>query len=279
MRYYSCTDSLHLAERVNSECRKCAVPKYTKRKGECSILLNESLNSYYWIGFILADAHIHDNKRLVIKLSKKDEHHLHKLRKYLGVKKLDNNKNQSCLSIMETRTFQRLSEKFDIKSNKTEIPPKISVFKKLPRKKLLSLFCGFIDGDGCIRNQSNGRPDFNLAIKCHSSWLEILKMFSERFLQDCTVKLNSSGYAALICSNTKVMKKLKEEVLVLNLPLLERKWRKIDLNYKGRVELAEERLIIARKLRKNKKSFKFISKKLKMSISGVCLLLQRNKSI
>ena len=43
---------------------------------------------YYWIGFILADGSIKNNKRIVISLKKDDKDHLEKFKQYVKSKTL-----------------------------------------------------------------------------------------------------------------------------------------------------------------------------------------------
>lgn len=51
-------------------------------------LLLDVPETYYWIGFILADGHISKNNRLVVTLSVKDKNHLIKLQKYLEIENM-----------------------------------------------------------------------------------------------------------------------------------------------------------------------------------------------
>lgn len=98
---------------------------------------------------------------------------------------------------------------------------------------------GYFDGDGCIKYQFK-RKDFVLTIKCHASWLNILNQFGKILGDETHCKLNSDGYAVLNITNTKLLKQLKLKVLSLNLPLLTRKWDRIDLNFRSKYEIAEE---------------------------------------
>ena len=79
---YSCQKALNLALKKNSYCNKCRLDNaYNLKaaKNNIKILLEENLESYYWIGFILADGHIDGNKRLQITLKSIDYEHLKKL--------------------------------------------------------------------------------------------------------------------------------------------------------------------------------------------------------
>ena len=64
---YSCQSALNLANRKNASCVKCRnenAYNVKPQKNDIKKLLEENLETYYWIGFILADGHIERNKRL-----------------------------------------------------------------------------------------------------------------------------------------------------------------------------------------------------------------------
>jgi len=50
-----------------------------QRQGDINSLLLEKPDSYYWIGFIMADGTVLNNKRIRVSLSCKDEDHLKKM--------------------------------------------------------------------------------------------------------------------------------------------------------------------------------------------------------
>lgn len=273
VRKYKSYSALCLSVKRNSNCRSCATVRYAKREGDCSILLDGSNVSYYWLGFILADGHIENSTRLSVRLGLKDIDHLEKLSKYLKVKMTKN--DISCLiSIMDSVSIRKLCENFSINSDKTTHPPNISVLN-IERDKLLSLFCGFIDGDGCIGNLHN-RVDFNLRVRCHSSWLEILSFFSSKFLNNCSTKIDNRGYSILCCGNTELLKGIKKECLKLNIPLMNRKWNIINLNYKGRNEISRERISRVEYYLSIGYSQKEIGNILNISKSGISLIIKRN---
>lgn len=274
IRIYKSLDAYNLSLKKKSSCINCAVKRNAKRHSEMSNLLKENCLAYYWAGFILADGHIENNVRLSVTLGLKDQDHLIKLKEFLHIKDIKKSKISVCISAMDINIISKFSEKFDIHSNKTLFPPK-NIKNILNRKLLISLIAGFIDGDGSIRNLHN-RPDFNLRIKCHKSWYVILEYFSHIIAKNNFCRINNQGYASLVISNTQFLKDLKKELLPLNLPLLSRKWDKINLNYKSRRELEKERVLIIKKYLNTNISQKEICKILNMSPSGVSSLMKKN---
>ena len=277
---YSCKSALNLAIRKNSTCIDCKKKNiyYKKKyKNNAKILLDESLTTYYWIGFILADGSIKNNKRIVISLKKDDKDHLEKFKQYVKSKTLRINDVYCSTSLQDSKYIPVLCEKFDISHDKTKVPPKIEVFKKLENDKILSLIIGFIDGDGCIKKQTR-RKDFMLTIKNHCKWVKILEFFDEKIENKNHTRINNRGYAVCNITNTVKLKELKKFAIDKKLPILERKWDIINLDFCGRTEIAENRKKEIKKLYDKGYKILDISKKLNLKYSTVYNLIYRNKN-
>jgi len=209
-------------------------------------IFNDSLESYYWIGFLLADGHFSKETTIVLKVHIDDLDHIEKYKKFT---KTDNitkiyysvSKKFKCssptakITICDGENVKNLCEKFDIKSNKTEFPPDIKTYD-ITDDQLLSLIIGFIDGDGCIYITKHN-PKGTMRIKVHSSWLENLKIMEEhiRVMSGVLFKLNLSkinnqGYASLMITKIPVLIYLKQFIIINNLPALTRKWDKINID-------------------------------------------------
>lgn len=241
------------------------------RKSDCSFFEKDSLEFFYWIGFIMADGHI-SNCRLSITLSNKDENHLKKLADKLKVKvrKIKAN-DQRRISLMNKDVICDIVDRFNISNNKTNTPCDIS---KITGDNLKSLSIGFIDGDGNIRNLWN-RKDFAIRVKCHKSWLENLKiMFPD---ENCFV--NNQGYANVNISNTTTCKELKTFAIENDLPIMERKWDIINLNFISKGELSKNRIVTVSKMLLEGKNRKEIKLETGLSDSGLSLLISKNKLI
>lgn len=231
--------------------------------GNINRLLEDTHFSYYWMGFLLADGHFSKQNRLVLSLSIKDIKHLEKFKDFIEYKNNIRKDFIKCyLAVMDNFNIPILKNKFDIKSDKTYSPPNLNIFHNIGNELLLSLVIGFIDGDGAITNQS-GRTDNTLRIKNHSSWLDILVYFYEIISRLSNVnfpvpKINKSGYAEFRCCNMNVLKFLKNHTIKYKLPVLERKWNKIDLNRISMYDTANERREKVIKLRNDGLTYKRI---------------------
>jgi hypothetical protein len=240
------------------------------RKSNMSNLINDNLESFYWIGFILADGHIHDNSRIKICLSIKDIEHLEKFRVYTESSDLII-MDKMCLSSLQNKEVcPKICEKFDIRSNKTYSPPNFNLYH-FNKELLFSLIVGIIDGDGSISKVFK-REDSNLRIHLHKSWLNNL-VFIENFIYDYFLiekvkiysKIGNDGYSILTLSNNTLLKEIKKECIRLNLPIMERKWDNIDENRPTRQEKYTAIKNDAIKLKKDGVKNSDIIKKLRIS--------------
>lgn len=208
------------------------------RKGDVSVLFNNSTTSCYWIGFLMADGTF-TGTRLTVSISEKDRIHLDKLANYLqttialyshqGNSKLRIKPyNLVRISISDSSRIPRLREKYDIKFNKTYNPPSIDCLKKTfdTKEKFISFFLGFIDGDGCI--SLNKRGYYYIIIDNHLSWYDVHKFMidglqSYGFYKGKTKPVITKKRYSRI-QITGIFNSLREFAKSLDLPLMERKW-------------------------------------------------------
>ena len=211
-----------------------------RRDSKLEVLLDNSFKSLYWIGFLLADAHFSDTKRIVLKLSSKDEEHLSRFANYISSnytissRKLgDKEYPTATITAQDIDVVPKLCSMFEINSNKTENPPDMYKYN-FSEEELFSLVIGFIDGDGSITRLHN-RPDFNLRVKCHKSWANNL-LFMEQLLYKVSntpikepplTNINNQGYAQFCISNNTVIKNINKKAVELELPIMARKWDRV----------------------------------------------------
>lgn len=202
------------------------------RKGNASVLLGKDPICLYWIGFLMADGTFHKRGRMRATLALKDWRHLKKLKRFLSISspmKLNRGRYPSVsISLMDSNIIRKLMSVYDINPNKTEHPCKLT---HLSKEELFCLSIGFIDGDGSIKKVSKRRHS-SLYIKCHNSWLNNLTFM---FPQGRT-KINSKGYAETSITNTTILKRMKIKAQSLHLPLMSRKWDRVEVDFISRQE-------------------------------------------
>lgn len=273
---FNSKNALNLAVKTNSYCRYCAnrIKYPSKKNGSCKNLNNGHYESYYWLGFLCADGHFSEARRVCISLSIKDIEHLKKLAVFLGNTKVTTKGLYCSLSIMDTDELSILCEKYRITSNKTFNPIDFNSIEGVRNK--LCFIAGFIDGDGCIRNQS-GRKDFTLGIKVQKNWLPVLEQFNQILDSNKTPIRIYDNYAVLaICENTQ-LQKLKRIMLQLNIPLLNRKWDVIDLAFEGKYQKSLRQKLKAYKMLDEGFSRKEIMSTLNLSAAWICGIIKKRK--
>lgn len=214
-------------------------PKKSVRKGNVQPLLDNSLESFYWLGFLMADGNFRRNQ-IRLKINKKDKIHLIKYANFLEAEIHENSPSLICsnavsMEIKDKKRVASLIEKYKISPRKTYEPPDLSSIND--KNNFWAFFAGFVDGDGCIRtirtNKHGDMPD--LKISCHKSWLPIFKQFFqfniEKYLK-ITIPdpIISNNMSVLHISKLEVLQDIKKIILRLNLPVLERKWNNINLS-------------------------------------------------
>ncbi len=240
-------------------------------------LLDESELSYYWIGFLVADGHFSLTHRLSVVLSHEDKDHLQKLCLYLNCD-LKVFRNTVYLRVMDTITVPKITEKFRISNKKTYNPIKNLI---LEETFLISFLAGFIDGDGYITFQ-HGRQDSRIEIKLHSSWYEWLLDFNEQLLQ--VLKINGSvsknkNTSKVSLANQDLLHLLKKKCIELELPILQRKWDKIDLSYKKKTIRSQEKKMLAQALENQGLTYSQIAKELQIPRGSIGYLLKKEDHV
>ena len=184
-----------------------------------SKLLDGSNISYYWIGFMLADGHISNNNTIQINLNKKDANHLDRLKLYLGSDFQLSIKNNIVRCVLtDVPSILKLKHLFKWTSNKTKNPVEIP---ELTNDQLFSLIIGFIDGDGCINKKS-------LVVKCDKSWKKILNLFYYHLKGEYKEFQDRGSCSIFYINKHQDLKNIKNKALLMNLPIMERKWNKIN---------------------------------------------------
>ena len=240
---YASYSAYYLAEKNNTVCRNCASRAKAVRKCDLSPLLEETPEAYYWIGFLLADGHF-ENGRVKFHLALRDTEQVKRFASF--IKWTGNFDDRGELGIgvaaKHTDVVEKLCDKFDIKQDKTYNPPKTIL--NHDKELLKCLLVGFIDGDGNIESQYK-RKDCFIRIKVHKSWDGILKEFCELVGYDTKhVRFNKQDYCELYFSDSNIVTELKKKSNTL--PVLNRKWKKIDENYVSRYntsKILKERII------------------------------------
>ncbi len=207
---------------------------------DLSFLLNDSLETFYWIGYLLADGCFHSKYALTVTTARIDYDHLLKysllckseISTDVKGKYRFKTKDQVVFKVSSYSTIivPKIMEKFDIYQRKTYNPPDFSKYN-FSKEQVLALIIGFIDGDGCISIGSSN--NIRISIQNHSSWYNNLNFINNTIhaLSNLSpsnkVNIDKRGFASLYISDEYIVKNLMKFVETNNLPVLDRKWDKV----------------------------------------------------
>lgn len=219
----------------------------TKQVADLSVLLAESTEAYYWMGFLIADGHFYKKGAIKLHLAEYDRQQLEKFKlfvKYTG-------KAKTCaVNVMNPLVVDSIVKKFRISNRKTYDPCDLTWMLDVP-DLLFAFVIGIIDGDGHLAKRKGCVS--SIAIKLHKNWFNNLKFIeqflyeyfhtekSKRYRLNSLSKITKSGYAQLMISDTSLISSIKQKSIQFGLPFMERKWelvKKVDCR---KDEIFEER--------------------------------------
>ena len=214
-------------------------------------LLEQTCSSAYWLGFIFADGWF-DFKRysIGVHVSEKDKEHLTELCSFINSELYKNawvtsgfkaSGSMVRTTKRNTEVFNKLVSEYGIQPKKTYNPPLnlTSKLEQMTDDMFLSFMIGFFDGDGSLVSVPS-QNSLTMRFQNHISWEFLLTYFEYRVYKiftynknailtravttkngNKTAMLSFARYALIndICSKTKT----------LNLPVLNRKWKKVDI--------------------------------------------------
>lgn len=272
--------------------------KYHHVNGDVSKLLEETPEAYYWAGFIAADGSIRDNIGLSLSVCAKDKEHILKFAKFINTTNITSFTHkmggrfgvgsQTWVTIQDIYMVPQFALKFDLKQKKTYNPPiDLSWMKD---DLFLSFFAGFIDGDGCIsyNKKCNGA---SLDIHVNYTWKDILVYMEKHVYETCKIESykplprialippslpNGQPLAQLRIRNTHLLHEFKRRLLSLNVPMMERKWDKIDLSKPSQFEISTKKRENILLLQKQNISSTEIAKRLGITVKNVRQLWEPN---
>lgn len=214
------------------------IEKTRMRKGDIAPLVDGSLVSFYWLGFILADGHITKAGQLTIKVNDPEERHLEAFAEYVGakVKKPYSNLDKSYaingflseeslrklrrVAVQDPETCKKIMEILGLSNtNKTTNPPNKTSLDDMSDEQVTALFIGFFDGDG-------GTPvtRFGGRIENHISWKSYHEAIAKRGL--CSEPfVGKKGTSSIYVPKEKMISMAKF-ITEHSLPVLRRKWKK-----------------------------------------------------
>jgi len=201
-----------------------------RRNGTMEPLINGSLESFYWLGFIAADGYIYKNGHLMVSQSEKDKSNSYRLAKFLETDVyvhtpsswFENSSDAYRVNISDKKIGKQIREMFNIQDDSPKTYTGISLDFIKNQEQAISFLCGFIDGDGSLTKHGS----YN--IQCHKSWFETFVNLCELipFESNCRVRYEKSkkDSFAVLSFKKKESEQIRQFALSNKLPVSERKF-------------------------------------------------------
>jgi hypothetical protein len=238
---YAYKSDLNKAIKRNSLCKHCAVSKSSifqkghnlndkvVRNNSLDKLLDKSLQSMYWVGFLLADGSFYGNK-FELGLSEKDKEFLEKFAEYIEFKNkiiYKESTHSYRVTFSNSKRNPIFMQEFGFNYSKTYNPTNFSLYEDLSYEQLLCFLIGIIDGDGHIE-QNSSPNSFAIKITAHKVWKE----FYEKLLTKLNIDIHIIERKESNCITIGIYKKefinnFSNIIINNNLFILNRKWKQI----------------------------------------------------
>jgi len=197
-----------------------------KRNGDISVLLNSSLQSFYWLGLLASDGYISKDGHLMFSQGEKDRDIVESFASYVNSSvyefEVESGYNVQSrriyrVNVKDINTGKQIRKMWGMSDSDQKTYSSISSEFLKTKEQAMAFLIGFFDGDGYLSNQTTG------SIEVHSNWLTFLNNVCKLVGLDYEGKINKRGYARILIKKS-FMIRLKEFITVNNLTHNHRKW-------------------------------------------------------
>lgn len=173
------------AHAINEYVRKRGIKRNVveQRKGNLSKLLDGTMESYYWLGFYVADGYIAKNGHFMLSQAEKDRYSVERLAEFLETSVYDmpesktgfaNSQKQFRVSVCDKGVGKQIRDMFGIKDGEKKTYTEISLdWMSVGDPRNVAFLIGFIDGDGCIAKTG-------ITLQCHKSYMSVFKALIQK---------------------------------------------------------------------------------------------------
>lgn len=241
---YARKSDYNKAVKKNSLCKSCAVSKSSifkaghhyndlvKRSNSLNRLITEQTpQSFYWIGFLIADGSFYSGGKFELGLAEKDLNVIEAFCEYISY-------NNKIMYREDTKSYRisfansidnpKFMEFYGFKQRKTYNPIDFEIYKQFDKSLLTALLIGIIDGDGHI-GQNGSSNAYAIIITAHKVW--------EKFYSELCQCLDIPEHIrSRKDSNTLTIGIYRQDIIINlkkfiddnNLFCLQRKWDKLN---------------------------------------------------
>lgn len=207
----------------------------TRRKGDMTPLLSNTLESFYWLGFIASDGYISKDGHFMLSQGEKDKDRVYLLANYLNTKVYEflptsgysERTKTYRVNILDSKIGKIIRNMFGLKDNQTKTKTSIKLDFIQNENQAISFLLGLVDGDGYINKIAR--------IQCDKSWHKtfenLIKLLPINY-QNCALKLEfkkqQQDYYTTFYVKTQNTKELFKFAQDNNIPISPRKWKSLS---------------------------------------------------
>lgn len=200
------------------------------RKGNIENLLNGTIESFYWLGFISADGCFNEDGTIKLELSIKDKDHLKNFAKFVCLSiseypsyksSLKNGKGSCRVKAKNIEVCTEIRSILNIKGSNHKTYHPISLKFLNTKEKFVSFLTGYIDGDGGV---TKGK---SIVIDGHKNIYPLFKeieVLYRKYINNVDLKMIFYKDMVRICFGVNNSIRLKREVNNFNFQVMGRKW-------------------------------------------------------
>ena len=243
--YYKWTSDFYTSNKKLSKCKSCTVNTgqfkkdhklndiYNNSENSLDRLLIEDNQSFYWLGFLIADGYF-SGHTFELGLAEKDKEHLEEFSKFISYNKDIKYRKETKsyrLNFNNRHSIPKIMDKYNLCEIKTYNPVNFEYFDKYDKGLIKSLLIGIIDGDGYI-SKNGSKNSFCINITAHKYW----ETFYEKIFEYIGIPVKIKNFKSkeniitISIRRKEFIDILLENIITNNIYHLSRKWDKIIKN-------------------------------------------------
>jgi hypothetical protein len=169
------------------------------RQGDLTRLIDGSLESFYWLGYLAADGYIHESGHLMFSQGERDKASVYQFADYVKSTVYEYNESGGYndklrptyrVAVLDDIIGKQIRDMWGLQPGDKKTYKAITYSFLETKEQCQAFLVGFFDGDGSLNKAGHaGR------IEVHSAWLDVLAYLMQKCEFACVPKINKRGYA------------------------------------------------------------------------------------
>lgn len=161
-----------------------------RRKGTIEPLFNNSIESFYWLGFLAADGYISKNGHLMFSQVEEGKEEVFKFAKFVNTKVYEFERKNSYFPYNMTKYYRvniydkilgkKIRNMWGLSDSDKKTYSGINLDFIKSEDQACAFLIGFLDGDGWYSKKGK-----TYKIECHKNWIETLAKLCNKLPKEC----------------------------------------------------------------------------------------------